>query len=583
MRNTILAFVAWSGILGTPVAVAASGDVDPGFAYPRPSASEPDSSNAVALPDGYLVLRQTGAWAPGFEADLELTRIDRDGHLVAAFGDGGTATVDLPASTRVADTAVRMADGSFVLGGVQLEPVAGEDFESVAAIARIDGAGHLDRAFGMDGIATIDVPGSFDRVAGIDEMTDGRIAVLVWSHLESITWECDYHDRATLVFLDARGQTAFQQEFMERNGFATQGCRTALTLHALPDGSVLYGSEIGISDGSRMLTSPIWRYGPFAYDPTLGLIVSEVESAGINVPFTASQSEGTGLWRDIGWAAGYPGAITWNRIAIDEQRGFIYAGFSNDGGQAGIARFRIADGSLDTGWNGDGIVPIEGSGKQIFQELDYGLATDVRMIDVQTDGAIVVATADGIVERLKGGSDPAAGAFILRSRQVMPEPGTAEVEILREGGSAGAVSVDFELVDCSAVANAHCTAADAYSEATPGEDFETQSGRLDWADGDSTSRTVTVQALADGRAENNEQFFLRLTNPTGNAAIVSSPIALLIQDSGQTDSGPRGGTIADTTPGGGGAFDLRLALALLVLVWLQRRFRHPAINARSAP
>lgn len=570
MRPTISVLLAFTACLSSPPCLAAAGDPDPAFAYPRPAATVPDSTNAVPLPDGYLVIRAVSTSQA--TTNLDVTRIDRDGHVVASFGSGGSVANVVPGPTNLSGAAVTLRDGSFVIGGMRDGSGSRAGRDRVAAIARLAASGRIDTAFGTDGVATVNVPGELDRVAAVGEMADGRIAVLVWSRIEELAWDCDYRDRATLVTFDARGQVASQSDFIERYGYGTESCRTTLTLRTLPDGGVRFGSETGISDGANMLTTPNWRYGPFAIDETLGLINSVVQGSGIEVPYPSGANPNDRIHRSIGWAVGYEGPITWHVFAVDAAREVVYAGFSTDGGEAGVARF-LMNGHLDSAWNGDGIVAIEGSGQPGIL-ADYGLAADIRLIDVQPDGAIVVVTADGIIERFLGGADPAHGTFVLTSRQVLGEGGEIAVVVSREGGSTGAVSVEYEAVSCEAeVAPSSLCAVTTWPPASPGPDFPVQAGRLDWSDGDATPRTVMVRTIDDGEVESDEMFSLQLRDPAGGATIVSEPISLFIRDAGlATGPGVRPGNAGGGgTGGGGGGFDGWMLLALLMLARLSGR------------
>ena len=111
------------------------------------------------------------------------------------------------------------------------------------------------------------------------------------------------------------------------------------------------------------------------------------------------------------WAprrAMWPGYLDPFRCRSERQR--LYLGLESDGGQVAIARFRV-DGSLDSGWGGNGIVAIKGGRCEAVETLE-GLASDLRLLSVEPDGDIVVATADGTFQRLAGGVGTAHGAFV---------------------------------------------------------------------------------------------------------------------------------------------------------------------------
>lgn len=78
------------------------------------------------------------------------------------------------------------------------------------------------------------------------------------------------------------------------------------------------------------------------------------------------------------------------------------------------------------------------------------------------------------------------------------------IEVERVNGSIGAVSVDYNTRDWLA---------------TAGLDYVAASGTLTWLDGDIAPKSITITTLSDVVAENTEDFYVELTNPTGGAVI----------------------------------------------------------------
>ena len=74
----------------------------------------------------------------------------------------------------------------------------------------------------------------------------------------------------------------------------------------------------------------------------------------------------------------------------------------------------------------------------------------------------------------------------------------------RAAGVDGAVSVDYATVA---------------GTATAGVDYTSRSGTLTWANGDSTSKSVTVPIINDAIDEPNETFAMALSNPTGRRTL----------------------------------------------------------------
>ncbi|HLF84050.1 MAG TPA: C25 family cysteine peptidase [Blastocatellia bacterium] len=84
---------------------------------------------------------------------------------------------------------------------------------------------------------------------------------------------------------------------------------------------------------------------------------------------------------------------------------------------------------------------------------------------------------------------------------------TVQVTLTRTGGTDGAVSVHYATSDGTATASS---------------DYNSTSGDLEWADGDSANKTFNITVLGDTDLETNETVSLTLSNPI-NAAL-GSPI-----------------------------------------------------------
>lgn len=81
---------------------------------------------------------------------------------------------------------------------------------------------------------------------------------------------------------------------------------------------------------------------------------------------------------------------------------------------------------------------------------------------------------------------------------------TVTVEVVRNGGSAGAVSVDYVL---------------GSGLATPGSDFTFAPGTLHWPEGDNEAKSFTLSVVDDSLAEGIEHVLLQLQNAVGGAQI----------------------------------------------------------------
>jgi Calx-beta domain/Metallo-peptidase family M12/Divergent InlB B-repeat domain len=102
--------------------------------------------------------------------------------------------------------------------------------------------------------------------------------------------------------------------------------------------------------------------------------------------------------------------------------------------------------------------------------------------------------------------------FLPTSYSVI-EGGSVTITVQRLAGSIGAASVDFATVA---------------GTATTG-DFTPVSGTLRWADGESGSKTITIQTLQDTLVEGDERFSVTLTNPSG-VVLSAATATILIRD-----------------------------------------------------
>ncbi len=104
------------------------------------------------------------------------------------------------------------------------------------------------------------------------------------------------------------------------------------------------------------------------------------------------------------------------------------------------------------------------------------------------------------------GAPPVPGSirFAEGASTVNEAAGIKALELQRIGGSDGAVSATFSTANGSA---------------TAGQDYTATTTVVNWGDGDSSSKNVTVMILEDTLDEANETVALSLSNPTGGASL----------------------------------------------------------------
>jgi Leucine-rich repeat (LRR) protein len=89
---------------------------------------------------------------------------------------------------------------------------------------------------------------------------------------------------------------------------------------------------------------------------------------------------------------------------------------------------------------------------------------------------------------------------------------SATITVTRSGTCQGAVSVDYATSD---------------DTATAGNDYTAISGTLNWADGDTANKTVTINIIDDSQVESDETIIISLDNATGGAELGTPNTAVL--------------------------------------------------------
>ena len=170
-----------------------------------------------------------------------------------------------------------------------------------------------------------------------------------------------------------------------------------------------------------------------------------------------------------------------------------------------LRRF-MPDGRIDASFG------VGGTSTGDFQDMVPSLST--RAMARQADGKLVVV-GDGTslrenrpglaVARFVENDPDLAGLIGLLAGKtlVTGNEKTAELVVRRTGGSSGAVSVAYETVDGSALA---------------GSDYVPKVGRLEWADGDTSQKSIPLVLIDDGNHE-QERFSLQLFDSTGGAIL----------------------------------------------------------------
>ncbi|HEX8027228.1 MAG TPA: Calx-beta domain-containing protein, partial [Vicinamibacterales bacterium] len=160
-----------------------------------------------------------------------------------------------------------------------------------------------------------------------------------------------------------------------------------------------------------------------------------------------------------------------------------------------------------------GVLPAAANGQSQIQ---------IRIMTGNASGNDELIGVDDIVISSTGLNTP--GSFSVGDASVAEgDAGTVDLTftITRDGGSTGAVSVNYATADISALA---------------GSDYVAKSGTLSFANGE-TSKTVTITVNADLLAESHETFALNLSGATGGATITDAQATGTIFDDDSVQPG----------------------------------------------
>ena len=228
-----------------------------------------------------------------------------------------------------------------------------------------------------------------------------------------------------------------------------------------------------------------------------------------------------------------PGSLQFNAAAfsIKENQGQVIINVTRTGGSFGTDTVQYAtvpggtaaagtDYTSVTGtltW-GDGEFGAKSFTIPIIDNAVKGPNKTVNLaLSNPTNGATLGTPSTAVLTIIDDESAPSGNlAFTASAFSVNENGGQATISVSRTGGSSGAVSVDYSTADGSA------TAAD-YTE---------RIGTLNWADGDTASKTFTIPITNDSLDEADETVNLALSNPTGGATLgnPSSAVLTIVDD-----------------------------------------------------
>jgi uncharacterized delta-60 repeat protein len=349
--------------------------------------------------DGKIVMagysRASGA------GDFALVRYLADGSLDTSFSGDGKVTTDFGTnSDDYGYSVATQTDGKIVVAGSTYSG-SSDDF----GIVRYNNDGTLDTGFSGDGKQTVDFGGTYDTAFGVSVQADGKILV-----------SGESNGNFALVRLNANGSldTSFDSDGRLTTDFSG-GYDRGWAVASQADGKIVvsgssYNAATGSSDfviaryntNGSLDTSfdldgkaTVDFFGTSGYDTGYGLalqadgkilVTGSVFNGATNqydfgvARFNANGSLDTGFDGDGKLTTGFTASSSEESydVAIQPDGKFVLAGSASSNSTFALARYNT-NGSLDTSFSGDGLMTV-----------DLGAGNDVAMsVAIQPDGHIV--------------------------------------------------------------------------------------------------------------------------------------------------------------------------------------------------
>ena len=456
----------------------ADGTVDPGFAA--------DRLGNIAIFD---VALQTDGKAVGIGTSSEsgvsrltVFRLNPDGSLDAGFGGSGIVHVGDPAGpSHHGQSLVLDPDGGIVVAGLRGDRLI---------VVRFLANGSVDAAFGANGVFLgpfVQSGGSPSRL--VRTATGYRIA----AHIPSSGATGTSGVQCQVIGVSTRGELD--------PSFGTVG----LPGPALPGASVDDCAALAVQPDDRLVVVGSRRIA----DDEQAFAVRLLPSGALDLGFSG--------------AAVSSAMRRATALAVDDRGAIAVAGHDKNGLSGALVVRLQADGLLDS---------VFGNAGSTFLELpgDGDVWLDVRDLQANADGSLLLGGGERsnyrqrpfLVRLLGEAAGGGPGVLDMRAAETQAnEAGQqAVMHVRRIGGSTGAVSVAYQTRPDT----------DRIVGATPGQDYTEVRGRLEWADGDSSDKSILVP-LATGEAvkEGEEYFSVQISDPQGGAGLgtIRTRVAIL--------------------------------------------------------
>ena len=491
---------------------------------------------------------------------LALLRVSGEGSLDGTFGTGGKSVIDLGTQADL-NSIVVQADGKLAATGSLLTPY----FYPDTILARFEANGALDTNFGNGGVAIADFgeQGNGPWSIGLDliQQTDGKLlatASVPANFVAAVRFDdgASYPGRIGLTntLESVVEETATSVTYTVRRSGGRTG--DVSVDYATVAGSAQPGSDFAATSGTL-----IWNDGDVD-DKMIAIELTDDPDPEVNESFLLSLTSPTG---GAVLAASEASTFIQNAdgpgvLVFDPLRNWIPRTEGTSDIQVPVFRMNGSEGEVSVSYDISGSATLgedfvvsgtlawaDGETGRKDIEVDYledvvfeGTESFTIELTAPTGGA-TISSSSSLRRQVMIISDNDAGFTLSPSAiSVNESGGTLQIMVGKYDASNRAASVDYSAANGTAVA---------------GSDYSAASGRLTWAAGDASVKTIEIAITDDQVDENSESFTVSLSNPTGGLALAPNSTASVTI----VDNDPTGGG------GGGGATGLEL-LALLALL-----------------
>lgn len=381
-----------------------------------------------------------------------IARINEDGTLDTSFDPGSGANGTVEA------IAVR-PDGRILVGG---------DFTTFNGVARRGIAqllpdGSLDTSFLSTPLSGFQV----FEVLDLAVQADGKVIIggLIYTSSFQSLFSGGFSSGLLRLNTDGTIDTGFDIGSGAHSTSGVGNIRRVYSLCIQPDGKVLVGGSFTAFRGTNT-----------------NYLVRLFDNGTVDTSFVSSFGTGADNLVESIYVQGDDSILLGGRFST----------------MAGNSRPRVArlqaSGAFDSGFDAS-IPPTFGGGASNY-------CNDIVM---QPDTRILVAldafgdTQAGVKRVFSGQSSPSGVVSFASSSSTVLEGQSASITVQRTGGSLGAISVSYATITGTAGSS----------------DFTGETGTLNWSDGDSADKVITIDTSTDATLEPNELFSIQLGTPIG--------------------------------------------------------------------